>query len=122
MSVRSSVDAAALNERITFQRRVITQDSQGRKQESFQTLATVWARVDGARVAESRREPAKDGLVRSIGDYQIWIRSDIQMRLSISRADRIVWRGRILDIQDIPDQQLRGNLTGLLCREGANNG
>ena len=55
-------------------------------------------------------------------DYDFWIRSDVFTRLGLVLTDRIVWQGKIFDIVDIPDQQLRGNLIAVFCRYGASDG
>lgn len=118
MSIRSNVDAHRLNERITFQRDHGTQDASGDTPEDWRLLKACWASVDG----EKGREAALGGGIKSESVYTIWVRADIVHRFAITPADRIVWKTRLLNIESIPDQQLRGRLLAIVCTAGVNRG
>lgn len=119
MSIRSNVDRGRLDQRVTFWRKTLEQDEiTGADEESWSGLVTCWASVDGVPAREAR---AADAL-QSIQDYTVWIRADILTRYSITQTDRITWRGKTLDIQGIPDQQLRGRLIAIIARAGVNDG
>jgi SPP1 family predicted phage head-tail adaptor len=122
VSIRSKVFAPALDQRITFQRISIERDEFGRQKEVWTTLGTVWARVDGRRVDQSRREQYRSDSIQTMHDYDVWVRSDVYTRLDLQTRDRILWKNKIFDIVDIPDQQIKGNLIGIFCREGSSNG
>lgn len=122
MSIRSRVNAPALDQRVEFQRKRIERDSDGRTRTEWYSLGVVWARVDGRKVDQSRREPNHAGGLKTMHDYDVWVRSDVFTRLGLVLMDRILWNGRIFDIVDIPDQQLRGNLIAVFCRYGSSDG
>lgn len=119
MSIRANIDVGELNERVTLQRVTFSRDSTtGDAEPSWSNLVTCWARVDGVTVREARAA----GAIQSLLDYTVWVRSDVIDRYSIVQADRISWRGKVLDILAIPDQQVRGRKTAIMCRAGASDG
>ncbi|MBI3150081.1 MAG: phage head closure protein [Betaproteobacteria bacterium] len=120
MSIRSNVDGRRLNERVTFQRRTLTRNGSGENIESWPDLKNCRAAVDGAK-AKSIEPNLSDG-IKSQADYTVWVRSDIIIRFRITVADRLSWRGKLFNIKDIPDQQLRGRLIALICNTGLNAG
>lgn len=124
MSIRSNIDRTALNERIRIERRVTTQNSTtGFPSESWQLVTTCWARVDGVKASDRWKEPYLAGAQQEVTDDMFWVRADIPVRFGITEGGfRIVWKGVVYDIKDIPSQQLRGRLTPLVARAGLNNG
>lgn len=123
MSIRSNVDARALNERIAIQRVTETQNATtGAITPTWAALVTCWAKVDAEKATDRFKEPLAADAIQSVGLYTVWVRADIKSRFGVKEKDRIVWRSRTLDIVDVLDQQLRGRLTALICREGLTNG
>lgn len=122
MSIRSNVDRGEFDQRVRIERNTPTYDANNYPTDSWAPVKTCWARVDAAKVSNSNREPEHAGAIQSIGDYVVWVRADIVSRFSVTVKDRVIWRGKVLNIQDIPDQQLRGRKTALLCQEGQNSG
>lgn len=123
MSIRANVDANALNERITIQRLTETQNATtGDLSRSWSTLVTCWARVDGEKATDKYQEPLEADQIQSVRRYVVWVRANINQRFALREKDRITWRGLVLDIVEIRDQQLRGELTVLMCREGLTDG
>lgn len=119
MSIRANVDARALDTRVTFERDYGTRDASGDTPQLWRPFVQdVPAKVDGAKGSEFS---ASGGIVAQ-GVYTVWIRADIVSRFSVTAKDRIVWKGRILNIGDMPDQGLRGRLTALACTAGVNAG
>lgn len=118
MSIRSNVDAHRLNERIEFQRIVTGQDGNGFPVETRTSLGTFWCAMDATK-ANERFVAAGE---RSVGAMTCWIRSDVQQRLSLTAGDVAIWKGKAYDIQDVPDQQLRGRLIAVFMQTGLNNG
>lgn len=118
MSIRANVDARGLDQRVTFERRVISNVG-GEKSGTWTAIGRqAWARVDGAKV--SNPEPLLDGALRGIADYTFWIRADVYTRKALTVKDRIRWKGKLFNIADIPDQQLRGRWIGIVARTGQN--
>lgn len=126
MSIRASVNARALDERVRFERNYATRTGTGAQGTAdWRPVITsgdgcCWARVDGAKV--SSPEPLGDGGIRTPRNYTVWIRADVFTRYAITPLDRIVWKGRIMNIADIPDQGLRGRLIGITATAGLNKG
>lgn len=114
MSIRANTDRAALNERITFERSSATQDENtGRRTSGWAPVKEVWAKVDGQKARD--HEPVQAGAAQSVSEYTVWVRADIIDRYAITDVDRIRWKGKVFDIRDIPDQQLRGRLIAIIC-------
>jgi head-tail adaptor len=120
MTIRANVDPRALDQRITFERNTPTQAAGGDMEDSWADLKETWARVDGAKA--SAAEPSIGGEIISRYDYTVWVRAELIARYSITVLDRIRWKGKRLNIKDMPDQQLRGNLIALFCNTGLNQG
>lgn len=118
MSIRANVDRAALNERVAFTREAVTQNEFGDPVVAQASLGTFWARVDGTKAGERFQDPELASGVQTVSSYTVWIRSDVFERLALTTADKLTWRGKVMDILDIPDQQLRGRLIAVICRQG----
>lgn len=116
MSVRANVDRTRLNERITFRRRTDTPDTTtGRLTTTWANLTSCWAAVDGQKASDRHREPQLASATQSFSEYTVWVRADLVQRYAITDKDQIVWRARVFNIKDIPDQQLRGRLLAVFC-------
>lgn len=122
MSIRSNVDRAALNERVAFARTTVGQDANGFPVNTTTNLGEFWAKVDGTKAGERFQDPDVASGVRTVSSYTIWIRSEVFVRLALTTADKVNWKGQAMDILDIPNQQLRGRLIAVVCRAGLNNG
>lgn len=118
MSIRANVDARRLNERVRFERAVETQTSSGSIVPTWALIVECWAGVDGAKANEAY---IADG-TRSLRDYVFWIRADVFVRFALTVKDRIVWKGSVFNIGDIPDQGLTGRLITVIARTGLNEG
>jgi len=123
MSVVSRRDPRSFNQRLRFERpKVIGQNDTGSPDEKWTRLFSCWAAVDGTRASE--RYVGGEGM-RSIGDYTVWIYARLFVRFRPTPKDRIVWesnRGLILNILDIPDQQLSGQFVAVFANSGLNEG
>lgn len=121
MSIRSNVDGRRLDQRITLQRNVGTQDETGDVVANWINLVlNCHAAVDATKA--SAAEPYVTNGIRSVSDYTVWVRADIKERFGLTVLDRILWRGQPYNIADIPDQQLRGRLVAMFVRRGLNVG
>lgn len=120
MSIRARVNPRRLDQRVRFERLEQHQSSSGAPRDAWVPITTCWAAVDGAKA--KRPEPREGEQTLSMFDYTVWIRSDVFARFTIKPLDRIVWKDRVLDIKDVPDQGLRGRLIAVTCHDGANDG
>lgn len=124
MSIRASVSAQRLNDRVRFERPAI--DGNG-DVVGWTLLGECAAAIDGATTKPFNAERVVADGLRSAGYYTIWVRSEIVKRWALAVNDRITWLRRpngqvIFDIRDAPDQGLRGRLIGLYCESGVNKG
>lgn len=103
--------AGQLDQRISLQRRTMTRDGGGGADESWSTYATVSAMVrpmTGREREVAMREEAR-------ADYLVVLR----YRNDILETDRILWRGRYLDIHFPKDLGPRTAWLELECEKGA---
>lgn len=121
MSIRAKLNAQSLDDFVTFERNAPGDTASGGRTDNWRTLVrNVAARVDGAKA--SSPEPLVDGGIRTPRGYTVWIRADVYKRFGIMPLDRVNWHGRLMNIEDIPDQGLRGQLIAVLCSAGLNQG
>jgi SPP1 family predicted phage head-tail adaptor len=118
MSIRANVDPRGADQRITFERDYGVPDASGDIPSDWRALSSCWARVDGAKGSEL----VAGGGITAQATYLVWVRAEVVKRLSITAKDRIRWAGRLLNIGDMPDQQLRGRWIVLACTTGVNAG
>jgi head-tail adaptor len=119
MSIRAHTSAQRLSDRVHLER--ASRDTATGDVTGWLRLASsVQAAVDGAKARGAERVVA-DG-TRSVAGYTVWLRADVVQRFAIAVDDRVLWKGRALDIKDAPDQGLQGRLIALLCEAGVNQG
>lgn len=123
MSVVSRRDPRSFTQKLRFERlKAIGQNDTGSPNETWTRLFPAYAAVDGTKASE--RYVGGEGM-RSIGDYTVWIYATLFVRYRPTPKDRIVWesnRGLVLNILDIPDQQLRGQFIAVFANSGLNEG
>lgn len=123
MSIRANVDRAEFNTRVTFSRLTVTQNSSGDPVSTWAQLGSpVWARVDGTKAGERYQDPEVASGVHTVSSYTVWIRAEVFVRLALTTQDKVTWKGKVMDILDIPDQQKVGRKIAVICRAGLNNG
>lgn len=121
MSIRSNVDARALDQRIRIERRVNGKDALAGPTKAWTLVVDrVQARVDGTPVR--KLEPYSGDQQHSVSDTTFWIRADVVERFGVVVTDRVVWQGKPYDIKDMPNQQLRGRLAALVATTGLTKG
>jgi SPP1 family predicted phage head-tail adaptor len=120
MSIRGKLRAQSLDDRVAFERKTEIRTSSGGMTSTWAPVATVYARVDGAK-ASSPEPVAADG-IRTQRDYTVWVRADVVKRFTLTPLDRVNWKGRLMNIADIPDHGLRGQVIAVICRAGLNGG
>lgn len=114
MSIRSNVDRGEFDQRITIQAPVEERTSSGNMESTWSTVVECWARMD----ATTAKERVVAGQQYQVNAYTCWIRADIVSRFQIKARMRVLWRGEPYDIQDIPDNTLRGRKTALFLIGG----
>ncbi len=110
LNVTASVVAAGqLRERVRLQQLAVSLDAAGDPVYAWSDVATLWARVQpvGGTVATlaDRRTAVKD--------YEVTIR----WRYGVSAAQRLVWRGRYLQIDAVGNLDERHRRVTLTCRD-----
>lgn len=114
MSIRSNVDARALDQRITIQSPTRTRTASGTIQTSWSTVVTAWACVNAMKANERFAAAEK----HQVNAYTCWVRADVVSRFQVTTGMRVMWRNIPYDIVDIPDNTDRGRLTALFLQGG----
>lgn len=100
--------AGELRERVTVQAATVSRDDFGAEVITWADVATVWAKV----LVKSGREPVlADRPVMLVG-YEVTIR----LGVAVSQKHRLMWRGKVLDI-DAVNLLPGAGLVTLLCSE-----
>lgn len=103
------VPLGRLRERIVLQQAAVSIDASGDPAYAWSDVATVWARVEpsggGVETVADRRT--------SIAAYEVTIR----WRAGVSARQRLVWRGRYLQIERVENADERRERLTLDCRD-----
>lgn len=98
-----------MRERVTIKRQTEVQSPSGEVTLSWDTtVATVWASVDGL----SSRDILQAQQANVIATHRIRIR----YRADVSHTNRIIWRGRTLEVASVAERDNRSVLE-MLARE-----
>jgi SPP1 family predicted phage head-tail adaptor len=109
------LNAGALDQRVTIQRRTAGQDARGQALETWADVATVWARVQPRR-GRDFFAAAQD---QATFDCTVWMRH----RTDVLASDRLLWNGQPLDIVGQPvNVGGAGVWTELMCTQGVRAG
>ena len=103
-----------LNERVTIEQITRTPDGQGGYTEAWSAVDTVWAMVR----PKSGYERAQSGQVDAPVTYLVVIR----YRSGMSETNRLLWRGKILNIRFIHDPGPRRQFLPIDCDTSLSNG
>ena len=103
-----------LTDRVTLQRKVTSPEPEGGEVAVYSALATVWARV---RQLSARSAVAEDARGQSISHSVV-----IRFRTDLKPGDRIVYRGRNLEIGGLADINGRRAYLSCQCSERAVTG
>jgi SPP1 family predicted phage head-tail adaptor len=101
--------AGELRSRITIQQKNVTQNSLGEEVITWETLATVWAKV----IAMSGAEAMGQGLASATTIYQVTIRG----RDDVTSAMRVLYEGLTLEILAVLDSTDPVDQTQLDCKQ-----
>ena len=100
-----------LTDRVTLQRKIVSDEPEGGEVAVYSTLATVWARV---RQLTARSAYADDARGQSISHTVV-----IRFRTDLKPGDRIVYRGRNLEVAALADINGRRAYLSCKCAERA---
>jgi SPP1 family predicted phage head-tail adaptor len=98
-----------LDQRVTIETPTEVQDQHGGTGTTWSDKATVWASITG----ESGGEVQEGGKTRARARYTVKIR----YRDDLTTKDRIRHRGRVLEIESMPDVHQRKDTLELVCVE-----
>lgn len=106
---RKPISAGELTERITIQGETRTPDGYGGYTVEWTDVATVWARV----VPLRGREQIEAQQLGASQMYRVTIRNR-----AVDPAQRIMWRGRVLNIREAPEVGSRALYKEILAEGG----
>lgn len=101
--------AGQLRHRVTIEQVAYTRDQVGGNEESWTTLATVWARVEPMGVRESFQ--------RQVVNAQASWKVTIRHRADLHAKMRVLWEGRRFEIKGITNADERRFMLELACEE-----
>lgn len=101
-----------LRERITIERAATADDGAGGETVSWSSYATIWAKVQPVR----GREEVRLGRLSSVETYLVVIRH----RTDLSELDRVVWRGKTLNIRTMQDRDMDRAFLTIEAEAGVN--
>lgn len=101
--------AARFRHRVTIQQKGKVQDEYGQEREDWMDVATVWAAVEPLR----GREYFEAHQVQA----EVTTRIRIRYRPGVRPDMRVVYNGRIFNIQSVIDPEERHRELQLMCRE-----
>lgn len=103
------VQPGRMRERVVLQQAAVTVDASGDPAYAWSDVATLWSRVEpsggGVEVSADRRS--------AIEAYEVTIR----WRTGVSARQRLVWRGRYLQIERVENADERRQRLTLECRD-----
>lgn len=103
-----------LTDRVVLQRKIVSDEPEGGAVAVYSTLSTVWARV---RQLSARSAYAEDARGQSISHAVV-----MRFRTDLKPGDRIVYRGRVLEIAALADINGRRAYLSCQCSERAVTG
>lgn len=102
--------AGELRHRVTIQQRVTGQDEYGQPLNTWQDMATVWAKIEDL----TGREYFS---AQQIPTAQVSTRATIRWRADVKPEMRLVHGSRVLDIKAVLDPDGRRRQLQLMCQE-----
>jgi SPP1 family predicted phage head-tail adaptor len=103
-----------LTDRVTLKRKIVSSEPEGGEVAVYSTLSTVWARV---RQLSARQAYAGDARGQAISHSVV-----LRFRTDLAPGDRIVYRGRDLEIAALADINGRRAYLSCQCSERAVTG
>lgn len=105
-----ALDAGSLNRKITIQSQTTTQDVYGQPQQTWTDVLSTWASI---KAATSKEVYAAAGFTSQIS-HKITIRFP---RVTLRSNMRVMYRGRVFDVQAVTDPDEGRVQLDLLCLE-----
>lgn len=106
--------AGSLRRRVTLQSRATAHDAYGQQSTSWATVATTWADIQPL----SGRELLSAQAQQAETTHKVLIR----YRAGVTSAMRLLYQGRVFNIQSVTDPDMAHVTLELLCSEGLNQG
>lgn len=88
------MNAGRLTERVTIEAEVRTPDDAGGATLTWSAVATVWAAVEPLK----GREQVEAMKLESSNLYRVAVRNHV----AVTAANRLMWRGHVLNIREVP--------------------
>jgi SPP1 family predicted phage head-tail adaptor len=106
------MNAGELRERITIERATTTSDGHGGRTVTWSPVYSngVWAKVQSVRGREEERQ----GRLSTVETYLVTVR----FAVSVTTLDRVVWRGRTMNIRAVADREGTREWLTLECETG----
>jgi SPP1 family predicted phage head-tail adaptor len=95
-----------LRNRITIQGMTVTPSGGGTFDETWTTVSTVWANVQGKAVEETRFDK-----IQQIDEYTVKMR-----KRTITNANRLIYKGQILEIESVLDETQQSRMMTIKAR------
>jgi SPP1 family predicted phage head-tail adaptor len=95
-----------LRNRVTIQSATTTASGGGTSVETWSTVSTVWANVQGEAKEETRFDK-----IQQIDEYTIRMR-----KRAISNKNRLIYKGQILDIESVLDETQQSRMITIKAR------
>jgi len=111
--------AAALTERITFERVTLTSDGGGGSTEAWTTQYSCAARVMPMTGSKAGNEQATADKLQAVVNYMVTVRRSTETA-AITAKDRIDWRGKKMQIRAIADSGPSPLYMEIICEAGVN--
>lgn len=89
-----------LRNRVTIQSMTVTPSGGGTFDETWSTVSTVWANVQG-----SANEETKFDKIQQMNEYTIRMR-----KRNITNENRLIYKGQVLEIKSVLDETEQGKM------------
>jgi SPP1 family predicted phage head-tail adaptor len=111
---RYTLDSSSLNRRITIQSRASTLDSFGQQVTTWTDLLSCWASLES--------QSGKELLAAQAINSELTDMVTVLYRSTVTAAMRVLYQGRVLNIQSVIDPDTAHVALQLMCSEGLNQG
>jgi SPP1 family predicted phage head-tail adaptor len=105
--------AGTLDQRVTFQRRVVVQDAYGQDTITWTDIATVWAQCHALR--------GREFFAAAQTQMETSVKVRVRYRADIDQTCRMVWDGKNHDITGVIPVG-RKDMLELICMQGVKDG
>lgn len=111
---RYTLDSSSLNRRVTIQTRASALDTFGQQIATWTDFLTCWASLES--------QSGKELMAAQAINAELTAMVTILYRASVTAAMRVLYQGRVLNIQSVIDPDTAHVALQLMCSEGLNQG